>query len=155
MIRGLLQAARLKADIVVSILFYSSEKNRVGQELQGIIEEMVLGEDIEACRTILNLADRLRRPRGGLHVAVILAASREELFGLLSIRDLLRDLRMILVLPDREKETISLAHTLYPRFLAYADEDAWPVEAVLKNMLAVNGREKRLESREIKSEWQN
>ena len=61
--------------------------------------------------------------------------SREDLVDLLSIRNLLDDLRVILLLPNREKETINKGHTLRPRFLTYADSNLLNVAAVLSKML--------------------
>lgn len=54
-----------------------------------------------------------------------------------SLRTLLLDLRLILVLPFRDVDTVAWAHTLGPRFIAYADSGADPIAAVLAKMLAV------------------
>ncbi|NVM57217.1 MAG: hypothetical protein HWN51_03755 [Desulfobacterales bacterium] len=73
-----------------------------------------------------------------MDIAVLLAASREELSDILSIRDLLTDIRVILVLPDRDDDTIAKGHTLRPRFFTYADSDFVEIAAVLSKMLASN-----------------
>jgi hypothetical protein len=64
-----------------------------------------------------------------------LASSREDLEAILSIVELFYDLRIILILPDRKKETISKGLKLYPRYLSYADGDFSDVAAVLEKML--------------------
>ena len=71
----------------------------------------------------------------GLNIAVLEANSMDELKDLVSLHDLFLDIRIILILPDRERETISNAHKLRPRFLAYADSDFESVKVVLKKML--------------------
>ncbi|MCD6199973.1 MAG: hypothetical protein J7K15_15635, partial [Deltaproteobacteria bacterium] len=53
-----------------------------------------------------------------------------------SVRDLIWDLRLILILPDREAGTIAKGHILRPRFLTYLDSDFTEVAAVLKKMLS-------------------
>ena len=68
-------------------------------------------------------------------MAVLLAASKGQLSELLSLRELLNDVRIILILPDRGRETISQGHLLRPRFLSYADGDLTDVIAVLSKML--------------------
>ncbi len=54
---------------------------------------------------------------------------------LLAIRDFLSDIRMIVVLKDQEKDTITKAHRLYPRYITYADSDFIDVGAVLTKMM--------------------
>ena len=65
----------------------------------------------------------------------IVANSKEDLLNLLFIRNLLQDIRIILILPDREKDTIEKGHRLYPRFMSYLDGDLEEVAAVLNNVL--------------------
>lgn len=69
-------------------------------------------------------------------IAVFLAASKEELSELVSIRNLLADLRIILVLPDARDDTISKGHTLRPRFLTDVDSDFLDIVAVLGKMFS-------------------
>ncbi len=52
-----------------------------------------------------------------------------------SMKDLIGDIRIILILPDTEGDTISLGHKLYPRFASYADGNFKDVAAVLEKML--------------------
>jgi hypothetical protein len=100
-----------------------------------VIEAIVPAGEIEIYQTINSLSRRLRQPRYDLAVAVLLASSKQDLLELLSIRHLLDDLRVILLLPDREKDTIAKGHTLRPRFLTYADSDLLDVAVVLSKML--------------------
>jgi hypothetical protein len=44
---------------------------------------------------------------------------------------LLRDVRIILILPNHEDETVVMGHRLEPRLLTYADGDFTDVSAVL------------------------
>ncbi len=75
----------------------------------------------------------------GLNIAVLEAQSMEELKDLVALHDLFLDIRVILILPDRERETISNAHKLRPRFLAYTDSDFEPVKVVLNKMIGSPG----------------
>ena len=68
-------------------------------------------------------------------IAVILAASDNDLLTILSISHLLYDVRFILVLPDREDPTVAIGHSLRPRFLSYTDSDFREVTAVLGKMI--------------------
>ena len=119
----------------MNLLLYATETMGKGKHLQSVIEESVPEYKTEIYRTIESLSYRLQQPKYDLAVAVLLASSREDLVDLLSIRNLLDDLRVILLLPNREKETINKGHTLRPRFLTYADSNLLNVAAVLSKML--------------------
>jgi hypothetical protein len=109
----------------MNILFYAG--NGAGKELQETIETLSL--DMEVYRNLANLLERLRHPLNDPTIAVLVADSRERLEELLVLRHLFRNVRVILVLPDRESGTISKGHDLHARFLTYIDSD--PVEVAL------------------------
>ena len=50
-------------------------------------------------------------------LAVLLTASQKKLQEVMSLRSLLTDIPHILILPDRNKDTIAKGHVLTPRFL--------------------------------------
>ena len=119
----------------MNLLLYINGLNGAGIRLQRVIETGISKDRIEVYRDVVSLTHRLRRPRIDLDIAVLLVSSREDLEAILSIVELFFDLRVILILPDREKETISKGHKLYPRYLSYVDGDFSDVAAVLKKML--------------------
>ena len=51
------------------------------------------------------------------------------------IHDLLIDIRLIIILPDRQADTIEIAHALHPRFLSYIDNNFKDVNVVLNRMI--------------------
>lgn len=118
----------------MNVLFYSSADDEIGRHLQKIIGEIVPEDAIEIYRTIHHLTGRLHRPRYNLNLAIVMAASREELSEIVCLSDLLWDMRIILILPDDQRDTISKGHLLRPRFLSYADSDFSDVAAVLTKM---------------------
>jgi hypothetical protein len=120
----------------MNLLLYSPTRDAVGERLQRVVEAFVFPDEIKVCRTLQDLSAALRRPNHHLATAVLLATTNEDLTGFLNIRDLLDNLRVILVLPDRHDETVTKAHGLRPRFLAYADGDFIDVAAVLNRMRA-------------------
>ncbi|NVM22393.1 MAG: hypothetical protein HWN68_11505 [Desulfobacterales bacterium] len=124
----------------MNLLFYSPAKDGVGKQLQAVIEsiESPTLEGMEIHRTIGSLSRRLCQATYNVAVTVILAATKEDLADALSIKELIWDIRIILILPDREEDTIAKGHTLRPRFLTYADGNFVDVAAVLHKMLANN-----------------
>jgi hypothetical protein len=71
--------------------------------------------------------------------AVLLTDSRENLREMLSICNLLHEIHIILILPDREDGTVAKGHRLYPRFMGYIDGDFADIGIVLSNMLMKKG----------------
>ncbi len=125
------------AKMEMEVFFYAKAKEGAGKRLQQVIEMLVPKSKTVIFRTTNGLSRRLRRPKpaNDLTVGVLLAASRKDLQDIVSIGELLGDVRIIMVLPDREAETIAKGHSLRPRFITYADSDFEDISAVLKKML--------------------
>ncbi len=119
----------------MKVLIYSTSPNGAGKKLQQIIEPLISNQQKEIYKSIEELSQRFRQPLGDKCIGVFLASHQQDLSDLLSIRDLFRDLRIILVLPDREENTTTKGHALRPRFLSYADGDLTDVAAVMSKML--------------------
>ncbi len=119
----------------MNLLLYANGRNDVGERLRNVIEALVSKRKTEICTTINSLSRRLRKPMYNVDIVVLLAAPRKDLLEIHSMRDLFRDIRIILILPDSRRDTISLGHKLYPRFISYADSDFKDVGAVLKKMI--------------------
>ena len=118
----------------MKLIYYGSTDNGDGKRLQQVIKSVVPVENTEIYRSIEELGKRLRLPTSDVSIFVLFTKSKTELFDLILIKKWLLDLRILLVLPDGDNETITMGHTLYPRFLTYADGDFKDVEAVLKKL---------------------
>jgi predicted nucleotidyltransferase len=119
----------------MTVLFYTTQSDLAAEQLQNVIELLVLKDQLEMCRTFDSLSRRLCRPSNHLDIAVLAAANGEDLLKILSLRDLLSDIRIILILPNGKPETISKAHSLGPRFLTYLDSNVEDLQGVLSKML--------------------
>jgi hypothetical protein len=76
----------------------------------------------------------LKKQTTDVGIVILVANSKKELSGFFSIRDQLSDMRTVLILPDREDDTLSQGHALYPRFLSYIDSDFAALSKVLEKM---------------------
>lgn len=139
----------------VSVLFFSGETNGVEEKIQRIIDALVPKDENEIYRTIEGLSSRFRRPRGNLAVMILSAASQKDLLDLLLIRQLFDGIPMILIIPDREKDTIFKGRKLFPRFMSYADGSFADVAAVLEKMLNLEHGKKIMSRKEVKAKCQN
>ena len=116
-------------------LLYLPEVGPVADQVKESVEAGIPEEKLEVYRSIDRLYQRFRQPFDDLGVAVLMAGNHEELMNIFSIRDLLRDLQIILVIPDQKEETVALAHQLRPRLLTYIDGDLSMITIVLGKML--------------------
>lgn len=119
----------------VKVLYYSSLKARACKKVVETILTVIHRDSLKIYRTLRTLSERLLEPMGDLSVAVLCISSQEEFSSLLTIKDLLKDMRIILILPDREKTTISKGHRLGARFLSYKDSDFSDLAAVLHHIV--------------------
>ncbi len=120
----------------MSFLLYSTIDN--GQSnLEKFLKTLFSEDDIEVYHSFGHLSERLRKPVQENSIGVLAPGGREELLQLLSRRDLLRDIPTVLIAPDQQVETISIAHQLRPRFLTYHNGDFADLAAVLRKLAAV------------------
>jgi hypothetical protein len=81
-----------------------------------------------------DLAARLRRPKAPESIALIHDPSHEDLRALAELKDYLRGMRILLVLPDQEEETIALAHKLLPSYITYVDNGTSGIMAIIRQL---------------------
>ena len=119
----------------VKILFYSSKMQDPEVSIGASLRTLVPDERIEIYRSIEDLANGLLQLLDPDAIVILQAGDRQELLRILSFRDLLQGVRVILLVPDREEETISLAHRLRPRFLGNSENDFSNTMSVVRKML--------------------
>jgi hypothetical protein len=119
----------------LKILLYLPHEDAIGDRLLRTIEGLAINKKIEIYRKIYLLTQRLTEPTYDIDVSILMIPNKKQLTGILLICELLRDIKTILILPDRERDTISRGHELYPRFVSYIDSDFNDLGAILENMV--------------------
>lgn len=122
----------------MQVFLYSSEIDGKGKEIQREIKELFSTDQLKVLRSVDNLSRKLQKPWEEKPIVVILACKKDELLDLVFIREQLHSVRVILVLPDAEEGTISLAHRLRPNYLTYIHRDTKELMAVLQKMSEKN-----------------
>ncbi len=112
------------------ILFYAAQDNQVVQTL----ERQMAAFQVARCRAFSTMERRLRKPNHGMEIVLMVVEDLKEMGGIEEIGGLIRDLRLVLVLPGRDAALVSQAHKLAPRFIAYADQGTEQVGAVMEKM---------------------
>jgi hypothetical protein len=138
--RGDVKEESLQRKRTVNIVLYAKDSD-ILVSMQGIIARLMPKAHTELYRTTEAFAESLRKSIYDSTVAVIIAADKDDLGDLSSLRQLLWGTRMILVLPDATDETVALGHSLRPRFISSRDDGLEYVAAVLSKML-YNGSSK-------------
>ena len=118
----------------MQLLFYSSGDGQNEKRLEAAVHKVIPESKIELFKRLDDLRERLRRPVEPDSIAVLSALNREELQQMQLLRRLLIEIYIVLVIPDRKKSTIKLAHLLLPRFLSLANSDFTDLKIVLDKM---------------------
>jgi predicted methyltransferase len=130
----------------MAVIFYKSSSNGISEKLQRAIEAVIPEGEMEIYLSINRFLERILQFSYDESIAILLTSSRKELHEVISIREQLRDLRIILILPDKEELTVAMGHTLYPRFLSYVDSDFMDVTLVLKRMIDLSDKRFQMEN---------
>ena len=121
----------------MAIMLYLPLMEGPGRELYGVVKAAASKRKIELYRTMPEFSERLHHPVCEIKVTVLLAADKSDLLKLTALGDFLKNMRIILILPDHEAETIAQGHLLRPRFMAWLDDNFAHVGTVLKKMLSL------------------
>lgn len=119
----------------MAVIFYLPACERRGEELLNCMMAELSPKETETYRYFTDLRQRLQCPFPDINVAVLLCLTKDDLQEIFTLGEFLMELRIILVLPDDDTETIIKGHNLRPRYLSWLDNDVFDVVTVLKRMV--------------------
>lgn len=119
----------------MQLLFYASKNDENENRLKTAIQSATAGETIERFTQLDDLRNRLRNIIEPDSIMILAAVDREELLKMQAFRDMLTEIFIILVLPDRQESTIKLAHLLRPRFLSTVEDDFTDLNQIVAKMI--------------------
>jgi hypothetical protein len=117
------------------VIIYSAKHGEEDERLLQTVVTVVLEKDITICRTVDALSRALRRPWSCAEIVILLTSGTKEILDILSVKDLLWDMKIILILPDSSPDTVAKGHLLRPRFMSDCQGNFQDVAAVLKRMM--------------------
>jgi hypothetical protein len=118
----------------MSLIVFIPKADEAGRRLHQMIGQLMWQDSIEIFSHFKQLYDRLGRPSGNEDIGLFCASTPQDLDDLVNCVHLFDNLRLILILPDRENQTIAKGHLLRPRFMCYLDSDFSDLALVLKKM---------------------
>ena len=121
----------------MNVVLYANERNELASKcLQNVVETCIPPNCLEVFRNSRDFSQRIYQIPRKIDVAVLFAQNHDQLSELISLKDFLMDVRIILILPDREHLTVIKGHTLSPSFTSYMDSNTTDVAVVLNKMVS-------------------
>jgi len=118
----------------MQLFLFSSGNDRDQWRLEETVRKVVPESQIELFKRLGDFGERLRLPVEPDSIAVLSVSNREELQQMQPLRGLLSEIYVVLVVPDRKKSTIELAHLMLPRFLSRKRDSFTDLKKVLNKM---------------------
>ena len=118
----------------MQLLLLSSGDDQNKRRLEAAVHKVIPKSKIELFQKLDDFRERLRTPMEPNSIAILSASGRRELRQMQLLCGLLPEISIVLVIPDRKKSTIRLAHHLLPRFMSQAGSDFEDLKSVLNKM---------------------
>lgn len=120
----------------MNVFLYTSELCAAGQDLRSMLQQELAAQQLALFSNITDMASFLGLAMKNNDIVLAVIDTPEELKELLTIRFLLEDVRLIILMAMENEEDIAIAHRLRPRFLSTLESDLQQVTAVLHRMMA-------------------
>jgi hypothetical protein len=133
----------------MSLFIYLSKLDDAGFRLQRIIGNLNCQDSIEIFYTFDGFEFRVKTSFGNGDIALILASTLQDLNALVANRELFYSLKVVLIVPDRRKETISKGHLFRPRYLSFRDSNFSDVAQVLQKLFKIASQTPHLTQSEV------
>lgn len=128
----------------MNILLFADNKNEMGQKFISSIDSIVDRQKIEICETILSLAKRFRLPTYCLDAVVLIIEDENQFVQILTLKELLSEARLLLILPEDNERIVTEALTLFPSFISFLDQDWFGVREVLEKINSKKGLNRKV-----------
>lgn len=131
------------------ILYIHQDTSGKGDHFKRVIEENFKKVEMELFQTLNAFKTRLKKiSRYNEEIFILFADSENRLKELSELIELLEDKRIIFILPDDRKQTLSLSLKFFPRFITFSNNNYADLCDVLNKMMTQN---KILKKEELKN----
>jgi len=119
------------------ILFIHNDSGERGKKLKTIIEQNFQYIEIQIFKTFNSFKSRLEQfsIHSDKEIYIVLADSNRRLKELTPLIELMKDKRLVLILPDDSNVSLSKAHYFFPRFFTNMNDRYDDLCAVLSKMI--------------------
>jgi len=117
------------------VLFIHKDSPIKGETLKKVIDQKFKKIETHTLQTFNSLKERLKQVSNyNKEIFILLADSKRRLNKLTPPIDLIERKRIILILPDGSKATVSIAHQFFPRYFTYINDTYAGLCAVITKM---------------------
>ena len=100
----------------MKLIFYEKIGNDIAGQRIGVMRAALEKHEVHVYRTIHELSLEIAQLSNYSFIPVIIAKDREDLVNREAIKGLFRDIRIIVMLPNRKSEPVKLGHQLQTPF---------------------------------------
>lgn len=119
----------------MTYIYYANKHADAGNLLHQKLCSAFDKSRMKRCKTISEFSKMLHEPLHAVNAAILLIDNRKELEVILSLKDILWELKLIIIFSRHADITQMEVMVLRPRFLTWMDADLSQVVDVLKNMM--------------------
>ena len=106
----------------VNVYLYS-DQHEAGQKFQSLVAKHLESGCLKKFSNIIDMASSLALALKSKDIVILFVATMHELEELLLMQETFDDVRLILILPQRDSVTIAKGHQLRPRYLTFIDSN--------------------------------
>jgi hypothetical protein len=130
------EADRKKRKVSMNIIFFSTKVDERDKEIKDLLIELCHDYGLEMHRSPVSLESRLRQPLNGIACVVMYLSNEEEFLLITSIKELISNLPLILIIKETCREMLAKAHILRPRFIFGPENKFQDIRIVLEKLVA-------------------
>jgi hypothetical protein len=108
----------------MTYIYYANGHTEAGKILHHMLQSAFKKSWMKRCRTLGELTKRLHDPLYNISAAVLLIDDRKEFGEILSLKDILWDIKLITIISSHADISQANVEVLRPRFLTWTDTDA-------------------------------
>ncbi len=117
------------------IIFIHQSSSTKGEHFKNSIDQNLKKIEIQVLQTFNSFKARLKQISNyAEEIFILFVDSEKRLTELTSLIDLIEDKRVILVLPNKSKAVLSMAHHFFPRYFTYVNNTYTDLFAVINKM---------------------
>jgi len=105
----------------MNILYFNPGRGILGKRLLATIKSKKLASDVTVYRTLDAFSKGLNQPSKDKTATIVLATTERDLLDIYSIKYLFCKTPLMLLLPDRKRDTVAIGHRCGPRSIYYID----------------------------------
>lgn len=119
----------------MQLTIYAKNLNKPGADIRAVCESLAPEDHLNVFHSLQDLSSWLISTRFDDAVLVLTAEDADELAELEPILPLFNKVKIVLLLPDREPDTIKIGYRLEPRFLGFLDSGLSQLKEILGYMV--------------------